>query len=766
MMHRSVVVAGSSAVVIAVAVAAWAVFIPAQVRIDSTKVCQVTGIGDRQHPDRPTGTMLTGRTGGVTGTDLGFPFEYKGELVMLFGDSREFDPDRCEPAWCGAQDGVMNPPADPGERSKHPADDPQKRLKLWPTLATWNTWVAHRTEGADSIARAPLDFDPEGCIPVSFETDERGSVYVHELADGRVEAPFRLQGDPVASRPEDRWVVTAGDRILVITQAGEVFAHELDLAGKTVGRPFRLAGPRVAARPEDKWLVAMGGRLLVGTADGRVFAHPVLPNAIGPAIELSGARVAARAEDKWVLVGGNRLLVVTHDGRVFAHALAGNAIGAPFQLGGPRVAANPQDKWVIAMERQLLVITRDGELFVHPLVGDDVGVATVWDRPWPFVGANPQDRRALAMGERLLILTQHDGLFRPTTLDGYVVGRDEGAIGAVTDDATIYAFFTMQHAGHAHNKPEPGGKTVLAKSLDDGRSFRTSTTTSTIGKFLWTVPVLATADIPGLPEHMSRDSNAKIVLMWGAGRQDPQGRVTLFGHSYPYLAVAPLSTLEDLASWLYYAGSDASGAPQWLPGESTAQPVAPFGKSSLDRGDGPGYHECLGYFSVRRMEAWGRWVMMYTCNADKGNNPHNGTRGIYMRTAEAPWGPWSRPQLAFDPKIGSGYCEFMYFPLEKCPRGSPNPVEESVRDVDLMPTTRRVAGEYAPILLPARYDKITPEESTLYFLMGTWNPYQVVLMRMQVQRTWSLETRFERLVAALRGGDLAAYVLDGWRARD
>ena len=758
-MPRLALVGVSTTVVIALAAIAWAVFVPDVLLVSSDKVCQITGTEDRQQPARPTGAMLTGRTGGITGTDLGFPFEYKGELVMLFGDSREFDPDRCEPAWCGT------------EAIKKPADDLQMKLKRWPTDDAWNTWVAHRVEGSDSIARAPLSFDPEGCIPVSFDSDERGSVYVHELSRERIEIPFRLVGEPVASRPEDRWVIATGQRILVITQAGEVFAHDVDVAGKTVGKPRRLASPRVAARPEDKWLAASGNRLLVGTADGRVFAHPITQNAIGPAIELSGARVAARATDKWVLVAGNRLLVVTTDGQVFAHPLTGDVIGVPFRLGGPKVAANPQDKWVLAMEDRLLVITRGGELFAHPLHGDAVGDARALNSPWPFVGGNPQDRRALAMDGRLLILTQQDGLFRATTLDHEVVGRDEGAIAAVADAATLYAFFTMKHEGVAHNAPEPGGETVLARYSDEKRTFERSSAVFAVGKFLWIAPVVGSAaDIPGLPGDVPglRAPNAKAVLMWGAGRKDRDGRVRPFRHSYPFLAVAPLSSLSDLSSWRYYAGSDANGTARWMANESAAQPVVPFGASRLDRAEGRGYHECLGYFSVRRIEAWGRWAMLYACdqNAGAGYNPDNGTRGIYMRTAEVPWGPWSAPQLVFDPKIGSGYCEFMYFLLAACPAGRPNPVEESVRDLTVTPNTRGVAGEYAPILLPERYVKVTPEESTLYFLMGTWNPYQVVLMRMRVHRVpwWDVAVRLERLVTRSRGGDPAGAAFGRWPA--
>ena len=65
-----------------------------------------------------------------------------------------------------------------------------------------------------------------------------------------------------------------------------------------------------------------------------------------------------------------------------------------------------------------------------------------------------------------------------------------------------------------------------------------------------------------------------------------------------------------------------------------------------------------------------------------------------------------------------------------------NPAEESVRDivgwVKGTKTKRAWGAEYAPILLPSRYAKVSATQATLYFLLSTWNPYQVVLMRTQV----------------------------------
>src|SRR5437588_10071560 len=67
----------------------------------TTKVAQLTGIDDREWPARPTGQFLSESPAGVTGTDLGYPFEHRGRLYFLFGDTRETDPDLCDPAVCG-----------------------------------------------------------------------------------------------------------------------------------------------------------------------------------------------------------------------------------------------------------------------------------------------------------------------------------------------------------------------------------------------------------------------------------------------------------------------------------------------------------------------------------------------------------------------------------------------------------------------------------------------------------------------------------------
>jgi hypothetical protein len=49
---------------------------------------------------------------------------------------------------------------------------------------------------------------------------------------------------------------------------------------------FEARNPAVAANPQDKWVLTMGNRILVITNDGRVFAHGITDNTIGVPFQL------------------------------------------------------------------------------------------------------------------------------------------------------------------------------------------------------------------------------------------------------------------------------------------------------------------------------------------------------------------------------------------------------------------------------------------------------------------------------------------------
>ena len=128
-------------------------------------------------------------------------------------------------------------------------------------------------------------------------------------------------------------------------------------------------------------------------------------------------------------------------------------------------------------------------------------------------------------------------------------------------------------------------------------------------------------------------------------------------------------------------------------------------------------------------------MMLYTCSGKALGSGER--RGVYVRSAAAPFGLWSAPLLIWwpDAEQGIGHCEFM-FSRNPCRRGGLNRFEGSQRfgndnDEKTRPGQLAWGNEYAPLLLPSEYFKpaSSATDLTFYYAMSTWNPYQVVLMR-------------------------------------
>jgi hypothetical protein len=225
-------------------------------------------------------------------------------------------------------------------------------------------------------------------------------------------APFRFIGPPVAHNPNDHFVVTMGTRILVITNDGHVYGH--DVNGTTIGEAFRLAGPPVAHNPHDHFVVTMGDSIRVITNDGQVWGHDVDGTTIGEAFRLAGPPVAYNPGDHCVVTMGHWIVVITNEGQVWGHAAIAT-IGEAFRFTGPPVAYNPSDHFVVTMGTRILVITNDGQVWAH-----DVDVTTKRDDALaPTIGAafrftgpqvafNPNDHFVVTMGDRILVIT-NDG---------------------------------------------------------------------------------------------------------------------------------------------------------------------------------------------------------------------------------------------------------------------------------------------------------------------------------------------------------------------
>ncbi len=99
----------------------------------------------------------------------------------------------------------------------------------------------------------------------------------------------------IGFNPQDRFVVTVGDRLAVITEDGGVFGAQL------VGREMQdvrqfVPNDRIGYNPQDRFMVALGNTLVVITRDGSVFGADVLDGPfigkiVGTVFQFSGAKI-------------------------------------------------------------------------------------------------------------------------------------------------------------------------------------------------------------------------------------------------------------------------------------------------------------------------------------------------------------------------------------------------------------------------------------------------------------------------------------------
>ena len=186
------------------------------------------------------------------------------------------------------------------------------------------------------------------------------------------------------------------------------------------------------------------------------------------------------------------------------------------------------------------------------------------------------------------------------------------------------------------------------------------------------------------------------VIIWGTGK---------YRKSDAYLLIVPAAHFETGKGTRFYTGLDEADAPTWSEKESEAAPIVKDGQ--------------LGDLSVTWCKDLDLWLMTYD---------HRKPLGIFFSYSRTPWGPWSEPQRIFSPGDGT---KFIHNPRANPPDGLSGPVIgkpkkewESVH-----------GGAYAPYVVE-RWTKLHDSELSLYYVLSTWNPYVVVLLksRLQIER--------------------------------
>lgn len=169
--------------------------------------------------------------------------------------------------------------------------------------------------------------------------------------------------------------------------------------------------------------------------------------------------------------------------------------------------------------------------------------------------------------------------------------------------------------------------------------------------------------------------------------------------SPPYLARVPSAEIRTKSAISYYSGLSPAGAPTWGTQESAA--VALFN-------DDP---NCMGELGVEYNRYLKSWMLLYNCHDDSAEHP----RGIWMRAAPQPWGPWSPPQTIFNAAT-DGNCVVMSKP--SCPA----------------PYNAGMGGAYGPYFIagwttgtPATPN--APASTTIYYTVDTFVPYGQVIER-------------------------------------
>jgi lysophospholipase L1-like esterase len=198
--------------------------------------------------------------------------------------------------------------------------------------------------------------------------------------------------------------------------------------------------------------------------------------------------------------------------------------------------------------------------------------------------------------------------------------------------------------------------------------------------------------IAGLPP------GGPYVIIWGTGA---------YRKSDAYLSIVPAAQFETGRGTRYFAGLDAAGAPAWSEKESDSKPIVQNGT--------------MGDLSVTWCKDLGLWLMTYDSRAPA-------PAGIEFSYSRTPWGPWKEPQIIFQAVRDGALGKFIHKPGANPADGLAGPViGKGQADPEAVH-----GGAYAPYVVE-RWTKVQGSEVDLYYVLSTWNPYVVVLMKSRMQ---------------------------------
>ena len=251
-------------------------------------------------------------------------------------------------------------------------------------------------------------------------------------------------------------------------------------------------------------------------------------------------------------------------------------------------------------------------------------------------------------------------------------------------------------------------RSVVAVSDDDGNTFR----------YLYDFSAPSCTGCDGAKfvnlAIVSAASSLKDGYLYFWGSQGGTGYL----NSSVFLARKLATAMAQAGGMQYFSGLATDGVtPNWSASESNA--VQLF--QDVD-GTPPAPKNCTGELGVDYNTVLQRWVMLYNCS----NRTTANMRGIYMRFAQQPWGPWGAPQTIFNGQRDRGTCFFIHRAVTATSPACDQLSAPGRADTD--------GGAYGPAFLSRFTTGATASgTSTFYYLMSTWNPYIEVIMKATIQ---------------------------------
>jgi hypothetical protein len=345
----------------------------------------------------------------------------------------------------------------------------------------------------------------------------------------------------------------------------------------------------------------------------------------------------------------------------------------------------------------------------------------------------------------MTLLGSMGSLGHPTVTPAIPQGSFNVPTGGVYVGSRFYAFFLTDHCLYPNafgpdavtplqrpsvswHCPESDGNnslgtSVLAYASDSNPLAFTQVAPPTLGgAYVAPMPsgfdyVTAAPPVPRMRGVYYRPGSSAPIPIFGVAR---------YRMSIPYLAYAPQATFGAVSTWQFYGGTDSGGFPiwltyaQWESGRVGSQWAPPAGAELYANSPNPlspsGDERCVGEHSITRNGVLQAWLMLYTC----------GGLLVEARTAPTPAGPWSAPTVLLSAAATPGlFCTLFWGPPgTTCP------------GLTSQQTPAFTFGYlYAPFVLARYTQNVTPHgphhprRATIYWLLSTWDPYQVVVMQ-------------------------------------